>query len=60
MLCSECVRLGLVDEVCSSIIPILIGDEIPVFDQLNKDNALHLREVNAYKNGIVGLMYDVS
>jgi dihydrofolate reductase len=55
----ECLRLGLADEVRYSILPILIGDGIPFFDKLDKDVALHLAEVKAYKNGIVELCYEV-
>ncbi len=54
-----CVRLGLADEVRYSIMPILIGDGISFFDGLERDTALHLREVNAYKSGMVELHYDV-
>ena len=56
---AECVRLGLADEVCYSILPILIGDGIPFFDQLDRDVALHLAEVKAYRSGMVELRYEV-
>ena len=59
MVCGECLRLGLADEVRYSILPILIGDGIPFFEQLDKDVALHLKEVKAYKSGMVGLCYEV-
>ena len=55
----ECLRLGLADEVCYSILPILIGDGIPFFDKVKKDIALHLAEVKAYKSGMVELRYEV-
>jgi dihydrofolate reductase len=55
----ECLRLGLADEVRYSILPILIGDGIAFFDQLDKDVALHLTEVKAYKSGMVALRYEV-
>lgn len=55
----ECLRLGLADEVRYSILPILIGDGIPFFENLDKDIPLHLTEVKAYKSGIVGLRYEV-
>jgi dihydrofolate reductase len=56
---AECLRLGLADEVRYSILPILIGDGIPFFDRLDRDIALHLAEVTAYKNGMVELRYEV-
>ena len=55
----ECLRLGLADEVRYSILPILIGNGIPFFEKLDKDVALHLAEVKAYKNGMVELCYEV-
>jgi dihydrofolate reductase len=55
----ECLRLGLADEVRYSIIPVLIGDGIPFFEKLDKDIALHLAEVKAYKSGMVALRYEV-
>jgi dihydrofolate reductase len=56
---TECLRLGLADEVRYSILPILIGDGIPFFDKLDRDVALHLAEVKAYKSGMVELRYEV-
>lgn len=54
-----CLRLGLADEVRYSILPILIGEGIPFFDKLDRDIALHLAEVKAYKSGMVALRYGV-
>ena len=56
---SECLRLGLADEVRYSILPILIGDGIAFFDRLDRDVALHLLEVKAYQSGMVALRYEV-
>jgi dihydrofolate reductase len=56
---AECLRLGLADEVRFSILPVLIGDGIPFFDKLDRDIALHLAEVKAYKSGMVALRYEV-
>jgi len=55
----ECLRLGLADEVRYSILPILIGDGISFFEKLDRDIALHLVEVEAYRSGIVELRYEV-
>lgn len=59
VVCAECLRLGLADEVRYSILPILIGDGLPFFAKLDKDIALHLAAVKAYKSGIVELRYEV-
>lgn len=56
---TECLRLGLADEVRYSILPILIGDGIPFFEKLDRDISLHLAEVKAYKSGMVELRYEV-
>ena len=56
---AECVRLGLADEVRYSILPILIGDGIAFFERLDRDIALHLTEVKAYKNGMLAIRYEV-
>jgi dihydrofolate reductase len=55
----ECLRLGLADEIRYSIMPTLIGDGIRFFEKLDKDVALHLTEVKAYKSGTVALCYEV-
>jgi dihydrofolate reductase len=55
----ECLRRGLADEIRYSIVPILIGDGLPFFEELGRDVALHLTEVKAYNNGIVELRYEV-
>ena len=59
VLSAACLRLGLADEIRYSILPVLIGDGVPFFDKLDKDIALHLAEVKAYKNGMVELRYEV-
>lgn len=55
----ECLRRGLADELRYSIVPILIGDGIAFFEELDRDVALHLVEVKAYRNGVVALRYEV-
>ena len=55
----DCLRLGLADEVRYSIVPVLIGEGIGFFDGLDREVPLHLREVRAYRNGIVALHHDV-
>jgi dihydrofolate reductase len=55
----ECLRLGLADEVRYSIMPILIGEGVSFFDRLDRDVAMHLMELKAYKSGMVALRYEV-
>ncbi|MGQ0669330.1 MAG: dihydrofolate reductase family protein [Actinomycetota bacterium] len=56
---SECLRRGLANEVRYSILPVLIGEGIPFFENLGRDIALHLAEVKGYRNGMVELRYEV-
>ena len=58
-LCTECLRLGLADEISYSILPVLIGDGISFFDKFDRDIALHLAEAKAYRSGMVDLRYEV-
>jgi len=55
----ECLRLGLADEVRYSIAPVLIGEGIPFFEGPDKEIALHLVEVKAYKSGMVALRHEI-
>jgi len=56
---AECLRLGLADDIRYSILPIVIGDGISFFGDIDTDIPLHLVEVTAYKNGVVELHYAV-
>lgn len=57
--CGEALRRGLADEVRYSIVPVVIGDGVRFFEGLDRDVALHLMEVKAYKSGIVALRHAV-
>lgn len=59
MLAKEFIRLKLADEIRQSILPIILGDGIPFFDQIGQEQALHLKDVTAYKNGMVELCYEI-
>jgi dihydrofolate reductase len=53
------IRLKLADEIRLSIIPIILGEGLLFFDQVGIEQALHLKDVTAYKNGIVELCYEI-
>jgi dihydrofolate reductase len=53
------IRLNLVDEIRQTILPVMLGDGIPFYDQVGIEKALHLTNVTAYKNGLVELCYGV-
>lgn len=59
MLAKTFIRAGLADEVRMTVLPIILGDGLPFFDQLGQEQALHLKDVTAYKNGLVELRYEI-
>ena len=59
VLARDFLRLGLVNDIRQTIAPILLGEGTPFFDRIGQEQALHLKDVTAYKNGFVGLWYEV-
>jgi len=57
MLCQSFLRLGMVDEICLSIIPILLGDGLRLFDNSGIETRWHLENAVGYKSGVVELLY---
>jgi len=58
-LTKDFIRLNLADEIRQSILPVILGDGTPFFDQIGYEQALHLKDVRAYKNGMVELCYEI-
>lgn len=58
-LAGACMEADLVDEVRTSILPVLIGKGISFFQGLTRDVSLHLVEVKAYRNGVVALHHEI-
>ena len=54
------LRLKLADEIRISILPILLGDGVPYFDTIGVEQALRLKDITAYKNGMVELVYEIA
>jgi len=59
MLVKDFLRLKLADEIRLSIIPIILGDGTLFFDHIGEEKALHLKDVTAYKSGMVELCYEI-
>ena len=57
MLTKEFFQLGLVDEIVITVVPIILGDGVLFFDFIGKEIPLHLKDVTAYKDGMVELCY---
>src|SRR5688500_18375436 len=58
-LANNFIRLKLANEIRQSILAIILGDGVPFFDQIGQEHALHLKDVTAYKNGMVELCYEI-
>lgn len=58
-LVKDFLSLGLADEIRQSILPVILGDGVPFFDQIGQEQALHLKGVTAYKSGMVELCYEI-
>jgi dihydrofolate reductase len=59
MLAKDFIQLGLADEIRLSFIPVILGDGTLFFDHIGREQILHLKEVTAYKSGMVDLCYEV-
>jgi dihydrofolate reductase len=59
MLVKDFIRLRLTDEIRVSILPIILGDGTLFFDHIGQEQALHLKDVTAYKNGMIELWYEI-
>jgi len=58
-LSKDFINLKLADEIRLSIVPIILGDGKPFFEGINLEQSLHLKDVTAYKNGMVELVYQI-
>ena len=58
-LAKDFIRLNLADEIRQSILPIMLGEGIPFFDHSGQERKLHLKNVTAYKSGMVELWYEI-
>jgi dihydrofolate reductase len=59
MLSKDFIRLKLADEIRLSILPVILGDGTRFLDHIGQEQALHMKEVTAYKNGMVELCYEI-
>lgn len=59
MVSKEFIRSGLANKIRLSILPIILGDGLLFLDQLGKEQTLHLKDLLAYKTGMVELWYEI-
>ena len=57
MLSRSFLKLGLVDEIRLSVMPVLLGDGLRLFGNSSTETRWRLKDVVAYKTGIVELLY---
>lgn len=57
ILAKDFIRLTLADEIRVSVLPIILGEGTLFFGHIGQERALHLKDVTAYKNGMVELWY---
>lgn len=59
MLVKDFIRLKLANEIRLSVMPVILGDGKLFFDHIGQELALHLKDVTAYKSGVVELCYEI-
>jgi dihydrofolate reductase len=60
MLAKNFIRLKLADDIIISIMPVILGDGTLFFDYIEQEQNLHLKDVTAYKDGMVELWYEIN
>jgi dihydrofolate reductase len=58
-LAKDFIQAKLADEIRMSVLPIILGDGTPFFDHIGQEQALHLKDVTAFKGGLVELWYEI-
>lgn len=59
MLAEEFIRLKLADDLRLSILPVMLGDGKRFLDHIGQEQSVHLKNVSAYKSGMVELWYEL-
>jgi dihydrofolate reductase len=59
ILVKDFIRLKLADEIRLSVLPIILGDGLLFFNNIGEEQVLHLKDVTAYKTGMVELWYEI-
>jgi len=60
LLASDFIRLKLADEIRVSVLPIILGEGTFFLNHIGQEQTLHLKDVTAYKNGMVELCYGIT
>lgn len=57
---AACIAMGAIDTVELFVMPVLLGEGVPLFVGDGPELPLALRESKAWPNGVMGLAYDVT
>lgn len=58
-LAKDIIRQKLANEIRISILPIILGEGLLFFNHIGQEQALHLKDTKAYKNGMIELCYEI-
>jgi len=58
-LAKDFLLLKLADEIRLSVMPVILGNGTQFLDQIELEQLLHLKNVTAYKTGMVELWYEI-
>ena len=53
------LQQDLADEIVLTIMPVILGDGMLFFEYVGTERRLHLKDVTAYKDGMVELSYEI-
>lgn len=53
------IQEKLVDEVRMSVLPVMLGEGTPFFEPTGQEQTLHLKDVTAFRSGMVELWYEI-
>ncbi len=53
------IQQELADEIVFTMVPVLLGSGLLFFDTIGVEQKLHLKDVTAFKDGMVELAYDI-
>ncbi len=56
---SKFLEAGLVDDITISVIAVVLGSGIPLFNAMDKEHKCHLVSTQSYSSGLVQLKYEV-
>lgn len=59
MLAKDFIRSNLADEIRLSFLPVILGEGTAFFEHIGYEVTLHLKDVAAYKSGMVELCYEI-